>query len=261
MTAPPHLLHFRVSHYNEKVRWALDFKRWPHTREALIPGFHVGRVRKLTGQNKLPVLVLDGKPLVGSDNILAEIERLRPDPPLFPADPAERLRAVSIQTFFDDEVAPDLRRLFWSTYLARTSDCARMATVGASPAIRVAWRMAFPVMRPFFRRNMGVDAKAVRAAREKLSGYLDRLEAEIGPSGYLVGESFGLADLAAAAVMTAIIRPPEFPYRLPEPWPQELVDLREGVSNRSGFRWVLDIYARHRSPSCEIPAADIGGEA
>ena len=32
----PRLLHFRVSHYNEKVRWTLDHKRWAHFREALV---------------------------------------------------------------------------------------------------------------------------------------------------------------------------------------------------------------------------------
>ena len=35
---PPRLWHFRVSRYNEKVRWALDHKHWPHLRQALIPG-------------------------------------------------------------------------------------------------------------------------------------------------------------------------------------------------------------------------------
>jgi hypothetical protein len=67
-----------------------------------------------------------------------------------------------------------------------------------------------------------------------------------------VGDRFGVADLAAAAVMTAIVRPPEFPYPLPEPWPSALVELRQGVAGRPGFRWVLDIYARHRGVSCEI---------
>ena len=67
-----------------------------------------------------------------------------------------------------------------------------------------------------------------------------------------MGDRFGIADLSAAAVMTAIIRPPEFPYPLPEPWPPELVELRKSVADRAGFRWVLDIYARHRSVSSEI---------
>ena len=249
---PPHLLHFRVSHYNEKVRWALDHKGWPHVREALVPGFHLRRIRSLTGRNELPVLMLDGVPLAGSSRILEEIERLRPEPPLFPADPAERTLACAIEKFFDDEVAPDVRRLFWFTYLARPADCARMATHGFSAATRTVWRAFLPVMRPAFRRNLGIDAVRIRRARERLGLYFDRLESQIGPSGYLVGDRFGVADLAAASIMTAIIRPPEFPYPLPEPWPPELVELRQSVADRAGFRWVLDVYARHRGASNEL---------
>jgi glutathione S-transferase len=78
------------------------------------------------------------------------------------------------------------------------------------------------------------------------------MESEIQPSGYLAGDSFSIADLTAAAVMTAIIRPAQFPYPLPEPWPQELIDLRGSVAERPGFRWVLDIYARHRGSSSEL---------
>lgn len=252
---PPRLLHFHISHYNEKVRWALDHKGWPHVREALVPGFHILRVRSLTGRNELPVLVLDGVPLAGSSRILEEIERLRPNPPLFPEDPAARARARTIEKFFDDEVAPDVRRLFWSTYLARPADCARMATHGFSAVTRTAWRAFLPLARPLFRRNLGIDAVRIRRARERLGSYFDRLESEIGPSGYLVGDRFSVADLAAAAIMTAIIRPPEFPYPLPEPWPPELVELCRSVSDRAGFRWVLGVYARHRGTSSELRAS------
>jgi glutathione S-transferase len=110
------------------------------------------------------------------------------------------------------------------------------------------------LMHPLFRRNMGMGAAMLRAARERMNSYFDRLEADIGPSGYLVGDRFGVADLAAASVMTAIIRPPEFPYPLPDPWPLELVELRNSVAGRSGFRWVLDMYARHRGMSWEVAA-------
>jgi hypothetical protein len=33
--AVPRLWHFPVSHFNEKVRWALDYKQVPHVRETL----------------------------------------------------------------------------------------------------------------------------------------------------------------------------------------------------------------------------------
>ena len=32
--AAPILYHLQVSHYNEKARWALDYKRIPHVRRA-----------------------------------------------------------------------------------------------------------------------------------------------------------------------------------------------------------------------------------
>jgi len=251
---PPRLWHFRISHYNEKVRWALDFKQWPHLRHALIPGWHIPTARRLSGQTALPILELDGRILHDSTAIIAEIERQRPDPPLYPPDPAARTRALAIEAYFDDEVAPDLRRLFWSCYLDHAAECARMATDGAGPLARATWRLLFPAMRPLFRRQLGADAERVATARQRLAGYFDRLESEIAPAGYLVGDRFSIADLAAAAVMTAIIRPPQFSYPLPEPWPPELVELRGSVAHRAGLRWVLDIYERHRGASSEIDA-------
>lgn len=251
MTEPPRLLQFRVSHYNEKVRWALDYKRWGHRREDLLPGFHIPRTRRLTGQNQVPILVIEGKALAGSNHILEEIERRRPEPPLYPEEPAERARALELQRYFDDEVAPDLRRLFWACYLERSEACARMATDGFSNRTRLVYRALLPVMRPVFVWNMGLDRARVRRAHERLHEYFDRLESEIGPSGYLVGDRFGVADLCAAAVMSPIIRPPEFPYPLPEPWPDELLELRASIAKRQGFRWVLETYSRHRGSSSE----------
>lgn len=251
-TAPPRLLHFRVSHFNEKVRWALDFKGWPHTRETQLPGLHIVKARRLTGQNKLPILIVDGRALHDSHAILAEIERLRPDPPLFPADPAGRARAREIERYYDAEVAPALRRLFWSAYFDRPADAARMAADGFGRAVEGVWRALFPMLRAGFRGNLGMDRESLRRARERMPGYFERLAAEVGPSGYLVGDRFGVADLAAAAVMTAIVRPPEFPYPLPEPWPPALAELRASVEALPGFQWVLDIYRRHRGESCEI---------
>lgn len=249
---PPHLLHFRVSHYNEKVRWALDYKKWPHTRQALVPGFHIPIARWRSGQNQLPILIVGGQPIVGSSQILAEIERLRPEPPLYPLDSTQRKRALNIESFFDQKVAPDLRRLFWATYMDHPDDCARMATDGFSTTTRKIWHATYPLMRPLLRRNMGMSVNELRAARKKIRPYFDRLEREIGSSGYLVGKQFSIADLTAAAVMTAIIRPPNFPYPLPEPWPPALIELRESLAEHRAFRWVLHIYAKHRSKSCEI---------
>ncbi|MGH8458038.1 MAG: glutathione S-transferase N-terminal domain-containing protein, partial [Nevskiales bacterium] len=66
----PTLLHLLPSHYNEKVRWALDYKNWSHMRRALVPGFHVPLARWVSGQNKLPVVRLGERVIAGSNHIL-----------------------------------------------------------------------------------------------------------------------------------------------------------------------------------------------
>ena len=54
MTGPPVLWHFPISHYNEKARWALDWKGIPHVRRALAMSY-VPRALWTTGQAKLPI--------------------------------------------------------------------------------------------------------------------------------------------------------------------------------------------------------------
>ena len=53
---PPLLWHIPLSHFSEKVRWALDFKGITHRRRVLGPDYLI-RVWRATGQGKLPVSV------------------------------------------------------------------------------------------------------------------------------------------------------------------------------------------------------------
>src|SRR2546426_470962 len=95
--APPVLWQFRFSHFNEKARWALDWKGIAHVRRSLLPGFHVPRVLWMTGQKSVPVLVLDRETIHDSTRIIERLERLRPEPALYPADDAARRRAPALR--------------------------------------------------------------------------------------------------------------------------------------------------------------------
>ena len=48
----PVLWHLKVSNYNEKARWALDYKRIPHVRRAAAPGRHRAIAKGLTGAGR-----------------------------------------------------------------------------------------------------------------------------------------------------------------------------------------------------------------
>jgi hypothetical protein len=43
----PVVWQFRAWHFNEKVRWALDWKWIAHTRRTLLPGWHIPRVPRI----------------------------------------------------------------------------------------------------------------------------------------------------------------------------------------------------------------------
>src|SRR5215208_7563455 len=93
---PPVLWHLKVSHYNEKARWALDYKRLPHVRRAAIPGRHAKIAQGLGAGRTFPVLQLDGQVLGDSTLITETHERRYPEPPLYPAA-EDRRRALEIE--------------------------------------------------------------------------------------------------------------------------------------------------------------------
>jgi glutathione S-transferase len=88
--------------------------------------------------------------------------------------------------------------------------------------------------------------------RRKTLDALDRLEAELGGGDYLAGGAFSIADLTAAALFSPLVAPPEFGYDWPERWPPRWQELREQLAGRPGYRWVEEIYRRHRGASAEV---------
>jgi glutathione S-transferase len=221
MNAPPVLWHIKVSHFSEKVRWALDYKQLAHVRRAPLPGVHMALVYWLTrgAAITLPLLQIDGDCIADSTDIIAELERRFPEPALYPSDPRERSRALALEEWFDEELADRL-----------------------GPTL-VPYTRLFTGLR--YRAN---DARAAEHARHKVLAAFDRLEAELGEQEYLVGGRFTVADLSAAALLYPLVLPPEGPSmiaRMPEPYESFRAPLRE----RPGYHWVQEIFRRHRMPA------------
>jgi glutathione S-transferase len=254
MATVPVLWQFRQSHFNEKVRWALDFKGVAHVRRALLPGAHMPRVLWMTGQKSVPVLVLDGGAIADSTRIIAALEEAYPDPPLYPHDPAARARALELEEFFDEELGPHIRRALFYDILPHTDYAAALMTTEFAPATRSIYRALFPVIRAVMSADMRIDAAGADLGRRKVIAALDRIESELGPSGYLVGDHFSVADLAGAALLSPIVVPPQYPYAFPGPLPEPAASFRASLASRSGFLWVQEMYRRHRGTSKEIAA-------
>jgi glutathione S-transferase len=247
----PALWQFRMSHYNEKARWAFDYKRVAHVRRTLIPGWHVVRLMMMSRQKQVPVAVVDGQVIAGSDRIIEMLEREHPDPPLFPAESQSRARAIELARFFDTELGPYVRRALFYEVLPDSAYSTALFAHGASFPVRALYRAGFPAVRVIMRLDMKISDATAREAIDRTLIELERLDNLIPSSGYLVGEAFSVADLTAAALLSPIVQPPQFPYAFPPPTPA-LARLRERLGHQRVREWVLGIYAKHRGSSAEV---------
>src|SRR6266699_3067565 len=94
----PLLWHIPLSHFNEKVRWTLDYKRIAHRRQVLGADYLI-RAWRATGRGTLPILFLDGRAIGDSTHIIAALEERYPEPPLYPGDAAALHRALAGRLF------------------------------------------------------------------------------------------------------------------------------------------------------------------
>ena len=110
----------------------------------------------------------------------------------------------------------------------------------------------FPLARAGLSARYRIDEERTERSLQALRDGLARIESELQPSGYLVGDAFSVADLTAAALYSPLLRPPQFPYHLGEPPPS----LAAAVASLEGpaTDWIREMYARHRSPSAEVAA-------
>jgi glutathione S-transferase len=251
----PVLWHLKVSHYNEKARWALDYKRVPHVRRAAVPGRHQAIARWLTGGKTFPVLKLDGEAIGDSTRIIELLESRYPDPALYPADSDERRRALEIEDFFDEELGPYTRLLVVHHMLPDPD-----LTLGAffpdlSAPGRLSARAAFPAVRRAMAATLGIEEGSVGRAVEKVRAAGERFRAELGPSGYLVGDRFTVADLTLAALLAPAVAPEQFPYPQPQRGHPRLAPLRDLLAAPGLLDWTREMYARCRGPSAELRRA------
>ena len=243
---------FPSSHYNEKARWALDWKSIRHRRKNYLPGPHAGAIKKLTGQTSTPVLEIDGEITSGSAAIIDRLEERFPEAKtLYPSDPDLRAEALSIQRRFDEEVGPAARTALFSVSLNEGS---WITQIFASPhplPTRLIYRMAFPIAKrkvsAAYRTN---DAAHVDSCRQVVDDALDFVAATSGDNGFLVGEQFSVADLTCASLLAVLADPPHVDMRRPRPLPSAVDQFLGQYTDHPGITWVRSTYEKRRPEPC-----------
>jgi glutathione S-transferase len=244
----PVLWHLQLSHFNEKVRWALDLKRIDHVRRPLLPGVHLLVCRRLTDGacETTPVLQIDGRAIGESSQIIAELERRWPEPRLYPADPEQLARALELEALCDDELGVHVRRAAYASLLERPDLLVPSFTHDQPRVARALVRATFPLLRLGIKQRFRVNEEKAAASRERVLTAVAQLEEELGDREYLVGDHFSIADLSAASLMYPAASPPTFPYPIPA-IPPDAQEFIGGLGKRPLGRYVTRMYERHRA--------------
>jgi glutathione S-transferase len=249
----PLLWHIPLSHYNEKVRWALDYKGIAHRRRVLGPDYLI-RAWRATGQGKLPILWLDGRAIADSTRIIAALEERFPKPPLYPSDAAAQQRALALEDDLDETLGPALRAAIVTPLFRNDPDIAlRVLTTGMPEKAYWTLRPLLRIFPAYYRLRHRISEANLERDRAVVLAALDRIEQERQGRAYLIGEAFTVADLSAAALLGALLQPSEIQYPLQVELPPYLQDYRATLLRHPAAQWAAGIYRLHRGHSAEVP--------
>jgi len=239
-----------ASHPSIAAQLMLQRKGIQYKRTDLLPVISKGALRAVGFPGvTVPALKIDGAKVQGSRRIARELERLVPEPALFPADPELRSAVEEAERFGDEELQHPIRQILWWGF-KRDKEPLRSYSEGAKIGmpIGLAMKTAAPIVALSARFNESSDDNA-RADVAKLPALLDRVDAWIAAgvlnghepnvADYQIAPSIGLAltmdDLRpaiegrpAAALAERLV--PDYPGQMPPILPREWLVPLEAAS-------------------------------
>jgi glutathione S-transferase len=188
------------------VRAMLEHKGIDFKRIDLVPFLSRVIVRRVMGmpQNTVPVLAIDGRRIQGSREISRELDRLRPQPPLFPDDPEKLLAVREAERWGEDGLQHPVRQI--ALWASRTNPDSIRSYIGGS-VMGVPSGLAARLAPPFIDRGVRVNEatdEAVRANLAALDSMLSRVDEEIA-AGVLDGEGLNTADFQIGASVRLLL--------------------------------------------------------
>jgi glutathione S-transferase len=192
------------SHPGIAARSMLEHKGIDYRRVDLPPGFS-RRLIKVFGfsGDRTPAMKVDGRKVQGSTEISRELDRIRPDPPLFPADPELRQRVEEAEQWGSDDFQQIPRTIIWWAFKRDRSGMRSFLGDAKLGPPSLAVRTAGPIIRLARKLNQS-DDEHVRAELERLPAALDRIDRLVA-EGVLNGEQLNAADFQLATTIRLLM--------------------------------------------------------
>jgi glutathione S-transferase len=243
----PRLLTIPISHYCEKVRWALERAGIDYVEEGHLQMIHRFYALKAGGGRRVPVLITEEGVLNESSEIIRWIDaRLDDERKLVPAEHAAEIDRIERR--LDEGLGIEGRRWMYSVMMS--TDVPENFGLDSLPRWeRRSIPIVLPLMRLYLRAFMDAAPSQATAARAEVDAAFDWVE-ELLADGrrFLVGNRFSSADLAFAALSAAVLAPERYGVELPQPeqLPAEIGDEMRRLRERPAGRFALRLVAEER---------------
>ncbi|MGI9020567.1 MAG: glutathione S-transferase N-terminal domain-containing protein [Solirubrobacterales bacterium] len=187
------------SHPAMAVGRMLDQKGIAYKRRDLMPVVSKGVLKALRFPGTtIPSLRIDGRKITGSREISKALDEIRPEPPLFPADPGKRAAVEEAEVWGEKVLADGVRRILWNV-LRRNKAPLRSYAEGSRMGVPIglAVATAAPILAAETKIHGATD-DPVKADLAAFPGWLDRIDEWIA-DGVLGGDPPNAADFQIAA--------------------------------------------------------------
>jgi glutathione S-transferase len=226
-----------ASHPAFTARLMLEHKGISYKRTDLMPVISKGVLRAAGFPGvTVPALKIEGNKVQGSRQIARELERLQPEPPLFPADPERRAAVEEAEKWGEEVLQPPLRSILWWTFKRDRSGMTSYAEGAKLPIpVGLAMKTAAPVVAISVRVNEA-DDETVRNCLAAFPEMLDKVDALLA-AGTIGGAELNAADFQIATSLRLAMT---------------LDDLRPAIENRPAGALALRVapeYPGHTPPS------------
>jgi glutathione S-transferase len=193
------LIQFPTSHFCLKARMTLDWKGLRYEKKTVYPLLQ-GAVQKLSGQRKVPVLLVNGRAIPDTTDIALYLDERYPDPPLLPSDSALARRALLWEDWADESLSFIARDMVYARLLEHPDLIGNFLPKALRPRTPAAAKKAAArLVTGVFTAKFGIDRYQMDRAAVRLPTALSLIAGEIAETGFLVGDRLSLADIAVAA--------------------------------------------------------------
>jgi len=203
-----------MSHYCEKVRWALELLEVPYVERQHLQAFHFPVAKWHSGASFVPVLLTADGVISDSTRINRALDAGRGV--LYPEGLEEEV--LTWEEDFDEGLGVEGRRWIYLQVLDRPDPFLRYAAAEAPSWQLVCGRAVYPLMRRMLIRHLDITVGAMERGMPVIERSLAKVEGRLGDGArYLVGECFTAADLSFASLMAPLLLPERYGIPLPPP--------------------------------------------